>query len=1103
MTHSLVISGPSVMPLQVRTWVTSVLPTLPYPTTVRFRTTSRSPGSPFSVKVMPSESTTCEGCRNGRCSTTFQLPPLWDLRARANTLEVIHANLALAVRHAAGAELPDLDGAYRLIGTRTEAEAWIKVRQKTHVLAIDIEGDGDPSTVHPSKHEIICLGIHDGTETVILPEELFLQGLWPELADLLEGATTVAHNGKFDSSVLGWVLRGKNHPIYITHDTMLAHYALWPAGGNDDEHADKSSTSFAYHGLKLLGDLYLACGNWALARIQYENMRTVPLDELYRYNAKDVQRTHLLLQLFRDQFAQRQQQLHAYINVLMPASNHLTWQEDTGVCVDVPYVKAELIPGMTQNVEEATRDLIYKANLILPGHTWPLVAPAKRLPGETPKEARRFNPGSADQVRIILESQGVELPIDRKSKSNKGSTSKRTLELLMRDSRKGDPFLTRLLERRKVEKILGTYALPLATRTHTNHPYSGLRIFPGLHLHKTLTGRLASSNPNIQNQPKLASIRRAYVPSGPGRVVFQVDFSQAELRVMAVLGNDRFLTKIFKNPSLDVFDGMMPEIFSDVDFEKNPEKFSELRRPLKACVPLNTMILTRRGWLKHDEVRVGDETPGLTTSGRTEWTRISAIHHPGKQKMYRLGHSRWNFLCTSDHRWAVGKRDGRSNRYSEPIMMEAKDITRDSVVYVAGELTDNNVAFLTDDEVRIIAWIQSDGYLRVAQSTGGPAQGSDGMKRQVNASIQQAKPQYVEEIKSLLKDVPHGVTTRPGINHETAYNFVISSPWMRDLLTRAGLLDGGGIEDFILRLPVAQRHIWLDTFWKAEGHMNGKARCITQKRGEKADAVALAGYLCGYRVSVTSHTRGSDVVKILLSHVTDVGTNTMTMTEQSEEEVWCVTTENGNWTARQGDVVANTGNCIYGLAFARGAKDIAEDLGMEVSHTQGIIDGFLSSAIGIARWRQDVVDHIQHGIPLVSRLGRYFLHQPISELNREDINRSALSFLPQSSASDCCLLAAVDLGNYIRKNNLDWDMSALIHDAIILDVPQEQVEEAMKITGDFMVASAAKWFPEVPFAVDGTWGWSWADFDDKAFQKKVKTLTSDEIRTVRREDLMA
>jgi DNA polymerase I-like protein with 3'-5' exonuclease and polymerase domains len=1098
--RSLVISTPSVVSSQVRNWVTSVLPMLPYPTRVSFRTTSRSQGSPFFVKPIPLDSSNCASCRTGRCATTFQLPPLYDLSARVNTLEVILAPLMRATRHAGGDDIPVPDGSYRIIGSRAEALSWIRRRQKTHILAIDIEGDQNPDLVHPSLHKVLCLGIHDGNETVILPEKLFLEP-WPELADALEAAITVAHNGKFDAAVLGWVLRGENKPLVITHDTMLAHYALWPAGGNDDEHADTSSTAFAYHGLKILGVLYSGCTPWALRKDQYENMRGVPLHELYVYNAKDVQHTHLLLQIFRDQFKLRPKQLRAYLDVLMPASNHLTWQEQSGVCVDVPYVETELIPSMTEEVNTATVKLVKIVDDILPGHAWPLIAPAKRLPGEGPKEARRFNPGSADQVRIVLESQGVELPVDRKSLTGKGSTSKRTLDLLMREERKGDPFLTGLLARRKTEKLLGTYARPLATRSHLEHPYEGLRLFPGFHLHKTLTGRLASSGPNIQNQPKTAAIRRAYVASGPGRVVLQVDFSQAELRVMAVLGRDPFLSAIFRNPELDVFDGMMPGIFADVDFEKNPEKYSELRRPLKACVPLDTMILTRRGWLKHDEVRVGDETPGLTTSGRTEWTRINAIHHPGKQKVYRLGHSRWSFLCTSDHRWAVGKRDGRSDHYGEPVMMEAKDITRDSVVYVAGELADDNTAFLTDDEVRILAWIQSDGHLRVTDSTGGPAQGRDGTKRQVNASIQQAKPQHVKEIKELLKGIPHGVGVRSGANYETAYDFRISSPWMRDLLTRAGLLDGG-IENFILRLPATQRHIWLDTFWKAEGHMNGKARCITQKRGEKADAVALAGYLCGYRVSVTAHTKGSDIVRILLSHVTDVGTNTMTMTEHSEEEVWCVTTENGNWTARQGDVTANTGNCIYGLAFARGAKDIAEDLDMPTEYAQGIIDSFLGNALGVTAWRQDVLAHISHGVPLTSRFGRYFLHQPINEKNRDDINRSALSFQPQSSASDTCLLAAVDLGKHIRSKGLDWDMSALIHDAIILDVPQDQVRDAIRITGDFMVASAAKWFPEVPFAVDGTWGWSWADLDDKKLQKKLNALSDREAGAVRREDLM-
>lgn len=773
--RSLVISTPSVVSSQVRNWVTSVLPMLPYPTRVSFRTTSRSQGSPFFVKPIPLDSSNCASCRTGRCATTFQLPPLYDLSARVNTLEVILAPLMRATRHAGGDDIPVPDGSYRIIGSRAEALSWIRRRQKTHILAIDIEGDQNPDLVHPSLHKVLCLGIHDGNETVILPEKLFLEP-WPELGDALEAATTVAHNAKFDAAVLGWVLRGENRPLVVTHDTMLAHYALWPAGGNDDEHADSSSSAFAYHGLKLLGILYSGCQPWALSKAQYENMRGVPLHELYVYNAKDVQHTHLLLQIFRDQFKLRPKQLRAYLDVLMPASNHLTWQEQSGVCVDVPYVETELIPSMTEEVNTATVELVKIVDDILPGHAWPLIAPAKRLPGEGPKEARRFNPGSADQVRIVLESQGVELPVDRKSLTGKGSTSKRTLDLLMREERKGDPFLTGLLARRKTEKLLGTYARPLATRSHLEHPYEGLRLFPGFHLHKTLTGRLASSGPNIQNQPKTAAIRRAYVASGPGRVVLQVDFSQAELRVMAVLGRDPFLSAIFRNPELDVFDGMMPGIFADVDFEKNPEKFAELRRPLKAC--------------------------------------------------------------------------------------------------------------------------------------------------------------------------------------------------------------------------------------------------------------------------------------------------------------------------------------IYGLAFARGAKDIAEDLDMPTEYAQGIIDSFLGNALGVTAWRQDVLAHISHGVPLTSRFGRYFLHQPINEKNRDDINRSALSFQPQSSASDTCLLAAVDLGKHIRSKGLDWDMSALIHDAIILDVPQDQVRDAIRTTGDFMVASAAKWFPEVPFAVDGTWGWSWADLDDKKLQKKLNALSDQEAATVRREDLM-
>lgn len=761
MTHVLEISVPSVIPSHVRRWVRSVQRLLPYQMKVNFRTTSASQGSPVLLKIKSPIRNTGTRSSTGNLPTTFQLPPVWDLKQRPNAEEILLAVFNRALRIATGEPLNPGDGTYRIIPTRAEAIEWINQRQGTHTLAIDIEGDGDPETVHPSRHEILCLGICDGFETVILPEELFDGVLWPELADALEACTTVAHNGKFDAGVLGFRLRGRNQPLVITHDTMLAHYALWPAGGEDGEHADAVTVSRAYHGLKLLGDLYLDCGNWSLGREKYENMRTVDLDELYRYNAWDVQRTYILLQIFRDQFAHRPKQLRAYWDILMPASTHLCWMEGGGVCVDVPYVKADLVPQMTQEVLDLTKTLINHAEEILPGHTWPLVAKPKRMPDEDVKAARRFNPGSADQVRVILESQGVVLPVDRKAKTTKGSTSKRTLQSLLRRTRKNDPFLTDLLERRRLEKLLGTYVGPLSERPHTEHPFEGLRIFPKFHLHKTLTGRLASSGPNIQNQPKWKPLRRAYIPRGPGRVVCQSDYGQAELRVMACLGKDEFLLRFFKksheyNKSIppgekrmDLFDTLMPLIFPEIDFEKNPEMMSEKRRQLKAVV--------------------------------------------------------------------------------------------------------------------------------------------------------------------------------------------------------------------------------------------------------------------------------------------------------------------------------------YGLSFGRGARDIAEDINCTPQYAQRIIDQYLATVPGVTSWRQEVMEHVQYDMPLVSRTGRYLLYETVNDKNRPDIERRALSFLPQSSASDCCLTAAIELGKYIRENALDWEMNALIHDAIILDVPESEAEECLKVTEDFMVSAAAHFFPEVPFSVDGGYGNSWEE----------------------------
>lgn len=766
MTPTLVVNSPRVTSFRTKNWTQSTLPLLPYPTKVTFRTTRQSQGSPLFISA-PNPST-AKLSANGNTATTFQLPPLWDLERRVNAPEVFLAVMSRAVRHAYGKPIDPGDGSYRIIDNRTEAEQWVRDRVGKTVIAIDIESDKSPQKDHPSTHAVLCLGLCDGKETVILPEHLFQEN-WDTFADLLEAATCVAHNGKFDCVVLGYKLRGRNHPIAIQHDTMLAHYALWPAGGDDEE--DSKVTSLAYHGLKLLGDLYLGCGDWSLTQDEYNDMRSVPLDRLYTYNAKDVQRTLLLLMIFRDQFrkapvysisGRNVSVAHVYSKILIPGSELLSWMEPTGIPVDVDYVKAELIPDAVASVHDLTRNLIKIVDEIMPHHVWSSpVAVKKRLPDET--NPYRFNPSSPDQVRAVFAAQGVPLPIDRKSKSKKGSTSKRTLTVLLRTTRQEDPFITNLLELRAQEKLLGTYIRPLADDPHTNHPHGGLRRFPTFDLHKTLSGRLASRGPNIQNQPKHDGIKRAYVPSAPGRVVATRDYGQAELRVMACLSREPYLINFFnaqarEKPTLpkgvkgmDLFNTMLPSVFYNVDFDKYPEKKKELRRPLKAFV--------------------------------------------------------------------------------------------------------------------------------------------------------------------------------------------------------------------------------------------------------------------------------------------------------------------------------------YGVGYDRGAADIAEDLNMPVQRAKDIQAAFLATVPNLASWQSDVVGRILAGEHLVTRFGRYMLHEAMTDDNRADILRRGLSFLPQSSASDCCLLAAIELAKFIRSENLDWMMTALIHDAIYLDVPAEEAELAQEKMDELMVASAREWFPEVPFATDGETSRSWAECD--------------------------
>lgn len=166
---------------------------------------------------------------------------------------------------------------------------------------------------------------------------------------------------------------------------------------------------------------------------------------------------------------------------------------------------------------------------------------------------------------------------------------------------------------------------------------------------------------------------------------------------------------------------------------------------------------------------------------------------------------------------------------------------------------------------------------------------------------------------------------------------------------------------------------------------------------------------------------------------------------------------------------------VYGLMFGRGAPAIARELKIPVQEAQAIVDGFLGLADDLADWRMEIMRKAVYGEDIVTKFGRHFQHEVITPRNRNAVKRSALSFVPQSTASDITLTAYIALRKWIRAEQKDWTFRAVVHDALTYDVPVEEAEYAVAVIGDFMSKAATKVITTVPFAVDGNIANNWAE----------------------------
>ncbi|NCJ07569.1 DNA polymerase I [Synechococcales cyanobacterium C] len=327
-----------------------------------------------------------------------------------------------------------------------------------------------------------------------LPLQKVLEALRPILED--EQYPKALQNAKFDRLVLQF--QGI-HLAGVVFDTMLASYVLNPD---------------ASHNLTDLSRQYLSVTAQSYTDLvpKGRTMADVPIPKAAGYCGLDVYTTRLLVEKLRKALAQSPQLLALLLEVEQPLEPVLAAMETRGIRIDQDYLRSLSL--------QLAQDLAS------------LEAQAHQLAGES------FNLASPKQLSEILFGKlGLDTQKTRPTKLGY-STDAATLEKLQGDH----PLVDILLEYRTLAKLKSTYvdALPALVRTDTH------RVHTDFNQAITATGRLSSSNPNLQNIPIRTEfsrrIRAAFIPE-PGWQLVTADYSQIELRILAHLSEEpRLLT---------------------------------------------------------------------------------------------------------------------------------------------------------------------------------------------------------------------------------------------------------------------------------------------------------------------------------------------------------------------------------------------------------------------------------------------------------------------------------------------------------------------------------------------------------------------------------
>ena len=501
------------------------------------------------------------------------------------------------------------------------------------------------------------------------PEQLELEWVLAQLKPLLESTKIkkVGQNLKYDANVLS------HYDITIqgaSFDTMIESYCY--------------NSVATRHNMDALALKYLDYKTVHFEDIAGKGAKQLTFNQIEiekagQYAAEDADITLRLHQAIFPALEQLSEQLSVYNDIEMPLMPVLAQMEQTGVLID-----CDILDQQSHSIGQRLDELEIEAH---------------NLAGKS------FNLSSPKQLQQILFEE-LKIPVIKKTPKGAPSTAEEVLQELALDY----PLPKVILENRGLSKLKSTYTdkLPLMVSPKTG------RLHTSYHQAVTATGRLSSTEPNLQNIPIRSEqgrkIRRAFIAPKDYKIV-AIDYSQIELRIMAHLSNDKGLVTAFSEGK-DVHRATAAEIFA-VDLD---EVTTDQRRSAKAinfgliygmsAFGLAKQLNIGRNQAQEYQNKYFERYPGVLTY--MEETRQQASEQGFVETLF----GRRLYLPDINAKNGMRKKAAERAAINAPMQGTAADIIKKAMLAVAAWLAEQN-----DDRIKMTMQVHDELIFEIHQDT--------------------------------------------------------------------------------------------------------------------------------------------------------------------------------------------------------------------------------------------------------------------------------------------------------------------------------------------------------------------------------------------------